>query len=231
MRQWRWAFIYTCVMLDYFRLLAMFQYWNTFWKWPVDDIFLIIVENALNIVLLYDSDEIKTGYYKKKLAMNGIRQLWVYNTGVHLVSHQQEGSFFNVWILDEGGRRVDQVARSLLAVVQASQVSGGTFVAWRNSCRGQNKNYLILCFWQYLIANKMFSCIHHKFPELGHSFLVVTGTLAILKHQWDIERIYKYSFVVNSTTKPRPVLTRMEDKFCDIKISQPKSAWRKLRLI
>jgi len=47
---------------------------------------------------------------------------------------------------DQGGRAVQEVASSLLAFMQTLQISGGTLIAWSDSCCGQNKNFLILCF-------------------------------------------------------------------------------------
>jgi len=38
-------------------------------------------------------------------------------------------------------------------------------------CAGQNKNFNLLCFWQYLIATGHFSSIDHKFFEPGDSYL------------------------------------------------------------
>jgi len=64
-----------------------------------------------------------------------------------------------------------EVASALLTFLQTSQISGGTLIACNDSCSGQNKNFQMICLWQYLEAKKFFSCIHHKFPEDGHSYL------------------------------------------------------------
>lgn len=44
-------------------------------------------------------------------------------------------------------------------------------IIWSDSCGGQNKNFFILCLYQYLILNNFFKVIDHKFPEVGHSYL------------------------------------------------------------
>lgn len=42
---------------------------------------------------------------------------------------------------------------------------------WSDSCAGQNKNFNLIAFYQYLILHKYFDVIDHKFPEVGHSYL------------------------------------------------------------
>ena len=159
-----------------------------------------------------------------KLAVSAafyLRQLWLYNTGVHLISKQKEGPFYNVWTEDQGGRGVQEVASSLLAFLQASGVAGGTLIAWSDSCCGQNKNFLFLCFWQYLLAKKKFDCIEHKFPEPGHSYLDSDrdfGHIELaVKRRQNVYSIDEYcDIIMHSSSKPRPVITRMGDKMCDI---------------
>ena len=34
-----------------------------------------------------------------------------------------------------------------------------------------NKNFFIICVWQYLIAKHRYDITDHKFPVTGHSFL------------------------------------------------------------
>ena len=159
-----------------------------------------------------------------KLAVSAafyLRQLWLYNTGVHLISKQKEGPFYNVWTEDQGGRGVQEVASSLLAFLQASGVAGGTLIAWSDSCCGQNKNFLLLCFWQYLLAKKKFDCIEHKFPEPGHSYLDSDrdfGHIELaVKRRQNVYSIDEYcDIMMHSSSRPRPVITRMGDKMCDI---------------
>ena len=46
-----------------------------------------------------------------------LRQLWLYNTGVHLISKDKEGVFFHVWTEDQGGRGVKEVTSCLLSFI------------------------------------------------------------------------------------------------------------------
>jgi len=44
-----------------------------------------------------------------------LRQLWLYNPGVHMISRQKEGAYFNVWTEDQFGRGAKEIISSLLA--------------------------------------------------------------------------------------------------------------------
>ncbi|KAI4469435.1 hypothetical protein MML48_1g07250 [Holotrichia oblita] len=44
-------------------------------------------------------------------------------------------------------------------------------IIWSDSCAGQNKNFQMISFYQYLVLKKKFSVIDHKFPQVGHSYL------------------------------------------------------------
>lgn len=156
-----------------------------------------------------------------------LRQLWVYNLGVHLICKNKSGPYFHVWTEDQGGRGVKEVGSALLSFFQNSQISGGTLIAWSDSCAGQNKNFSMICLWQYLVAKKLFKCIHHKFPEPGHSFLESDrdfGRIEVaVRRREKIFSLDEYcDIMTQSAGKPRPVLSRMADKFCDVQDSHKK---------
>ena len=150
-----------------------------------------------------------------------MRQLWVYNMGIHLVAKGKEGPYFNVWTEDEAGRGVTEVASALMVFVQSLQTKGGTLIAWNDSCSGQNKNFLMLCLWQYLVAKNFFHCIQHKFPEPGHSFLDSDRDFgrieAVVRRHENVYTLDDYcDIMLKSAHKSRPVLTRMGDKMSNI---------------
>jgi len=101
-----------------------------------------------------------------------LRQLWLYNAGVHLISEKKAGAYFHIWTENEAHRGAKEICSSILAFLEISDVCGvdKTLVAWSDSCSGQNKNFRMLCFWQYLLLTKRFKVIEHKFPVSGHSF-------------------------------------------------------------
>ena len=46
----------------------------------------------------------------------------------------------------------------------------GKLIAWSDSCGGQNKNFMVVLMWQYLILKGTFTSLLHKFPIVGHSW-------------------------------------------------------------
>jgi len=100
-------------------------------------------------------------------------------------------------------------------------VTKWTLIARSDSCCGQNKNFLLLSFWQYLLAKKKFDCIEHKFPEPRHSYLdsdTDFGHIELaVKRQQNVYSVDEYcDIMMHSSSKPRPVITCMGDKMCDI---------------
>lgn len=54
-----------------------------------------------------------------------LRQLWLYNLGVHFVSQKTSGGFFQLWTEDEGGRGSEEIPSALLASLDAMALNGG----------------------------------------------------------------------------------------------------------
>ena len=101
-----------------------------------------------------------------------LRQLWLFNLGIHLISKGKSEAHFRIWTEGDGGRGCSEVASCLLSFLDTSGIPNGSHLcAWSDSCAGQNKNYYIISFWQYVIRSGKCSVIDHKFPESGHSFL------------------------------------------------------------
>jgi hypothetical protein len=152
-----------------------------------------------------------------------LRRLWLYNVGVHLVSGGLEGAFFQLWTECDGKRGVREIASSLYTFFNVSGISDSdqSLVAWSDSCAGQNKNFKMLCFWQYLILKKYFKTIEHKFPIPGHSFLdsdrdFAKVEVAARRHE-NIYSVDQYQAIISgSTKKPKPTVTRVADKMFDI---------------
>jgi len=152
-----------------------------------------------------------------------LRQLWLYNTGVHLISQHKEGAYSQIWTELEGRRGVKEVCSSLYAFFTVSNIAdcGMPLIAWSDSCAGQNKNHKILCFWQYLLLTQMFQSIEHKFPMPGHSFLDSDRDFAkievAVKRRENIYSVDEYQQIMSNCIKqPKPTVTRIGDKMFDI---------------
>ena len=156
-----------------------------------------------------------------------LRQIWLYNLGVHYISGSKECPYFQIWTENEGLRGCNEIGSALLVFLDVADVRGGSLVAWSDSCAGQNKNFYILSLWQYLIYTGRFSQIEHKFPIPGHSFLDSDRDFAhveteVRKHQ-NIYAVDTYrDIMVTSMRSTQPHVTDMKCRFVNVK-GLPKS--------
>ena len=92
-----------------------------------------------------------------------LRQIWMYNVGVHVVRQKREGSYFQIWTETECKRGVNEVCSSHLAFFTIADNSLNKLVVWSDSCAGQNKNFATICFWQYVLLSGRFNTINISF--------------------------------------------------------------------
>ncbi|CAH1106579.1 unnamed protein product [Psylliodes chrysocephalus] len=104
-----------------------------------------------------------------------LRQMWMYNLGIHSISKQGAKANFFTWTEDVAHRGISEICSSLLIMLEYNNLFQDNIIShlilWTDSCAGQNKNFLIICLYQYLILKGMCKIIDHKFPEVGNSYL------------------------------------------------------------
>ena len=149
-----------------------------------------------------------------------LRQVWFYNMGIHLTTGSRDEVYFNCWTENQAGRGPNEVGSCILAFIQASNIKG-RLIAWSDCCAGQNKNFFIICLWQYLILKKMLTEVDHKFPVSGHSYMESDRDFALVEKKFrKRENIYspdEYMELLRNSQAKRPTVTAMSDKLRDIK--------------
>ena len=152
-----------------------------------------------------------------------LRQVWLYNLGIHVEAKSLHKPFFCIWTEGDGGRGCSEIASCLLAWVDMLNVpSGCRLICWSDSCAGQNKNFCIVCLWQYLIKAGKFQQIEHKFPVSGHSYLDSDRDFGHIeksvREKANIYSVDEYQdLMACSQVKARPVVTRMAGKLYCLK--------------
>ena len=109
-----------------------------------------------------------------------------------------------------------------MAFLDSANIKGGKLIAWSDSCAGQNQNWNMICFWQYLIASGRIEVVDHKFPESGHSFLDSDRDFAKVEQRVrlhkDIYSVDEYhSIMAQSQSKLPPSVCRIGSKIYDVK--------------
>lgn len=98
-----------------------------------------------------------------------LRQLWVYNFGIHNCS--KDRAVMCMWDETIAGRGANEIISCLMQYLSNMPQTIKALTCYSDSCFGQNKNTQMICFWTHLIFQKRFSRIDHKFLVRGHTYL------------------------------------------------------------
>ena len=126
------------------------------------------------------------------------------------------------WAEDEATTGCEEVCSALWTFLEVSNVRNGRLIAWSDSCAGQNKNSVTICFCQLLVKLNRFSCIDHKFPEPGHTYLDSDRHFAHveleMKKRSNIYSVDEYVHIMStSVKKSKNVITMMISRFYQMK--------------
>lgn len=149
-----------------------------------------------------------------------LRQMWFYNFGVHTITSSGDKSYFLTWTEDiatKGSLEIGSCLHTFIQILNGENKNIQHLIIWSDSCSGQNKNFNIICLYQYLIYKGYVKIIDHKFPEVGHSFLDSDRDFGrIEKKLKKIETLYtpdQYRDVIKSSSNKKSVVVNMEHHF------------------
>lgn len=149
-----------------------------------------------------------------------LRQMWFYNLGIHIITKEVDKTVFCTWTEDLACRGSSEISSCLLRTIEVELAlkQKNHLIIWTDSCAGQNKNFLMLCIYQYLIQKNIFKIIDHKFPEVGHSYLDSDRDFGriekILRKHQTICTPQQYREIIASSNKKSMVID-MEHHFRD----------------
>ena len=78
-----------------------------------------------------------------------LRQLWVYNFGIHVCS--DHSAMMCIWNECIAGRGSNEIVSCLLNYLGDINPNVKKLTCYSDSCFGQNKNTQMICFWEWLI--------------------------------------------------------------------------------
>ena len=97
-----------------------------------------------------------------------LRQLWVYNFGIHNSTTGSASMF--IWNESVAGRGADEICSCLHVFLEAIPPQTKKLTCYSDSCYGQNKNFQMICFWNQQTLQH-FEQVDHKFLVRGHTYL------------------------------------------------------------
>ena len=121
-------------------------------------------------------------------AMFYMRQLWVYNFGIHDCSGGS--AVMCVWNECIAGRGSNEIISCLLEYFARERPQAKKLTCYSDSCFGQNKNTQMICFWSKLINKGQFTRIDHKFLVRGHTYLPNDRDFAHIEKRKDSAMVY-----------------------------------------
>ncbi|XP_072386058.1 uncharacterized protein [Diabrotica undecimpunctata] len=85
-----------------------------------------------------------------------LRQMWFYNLGIHIITKEVDKTIFCTWTEDQACRGSSEIASCLLRTIEVELAlkQKNHLIIWTDSCAGQNKNFLIVCVYEYLIQKE-----------------------------------------------------------------------------
>ena len=147
-----------------------------------------------------------------------LRQLWVYNFGIHNCA--SGSSVMCVWNECIAGRGSNEIISCLMEYLSRERPQAKKLTCYSDSCFGQNKNTQMICFWSKLINKGQFTRIDHKFLVRGHAYIpndrdfshiekMKSSAVIHLPEDW--ENIIQEACIAN----PFQVQKMSKDKFFD----------------
>ena len=159
-----------------------------------------------------------------------LRQLWVYNFGIHLCS--DHSAVMCMWNECIAGRGSNEIVSCLFDFLVNNKPNVKRLTCYSDSCFGQNKNTQILCFWEWLIWKGCFTRIDHKYLVRGHTYLPCDRDFALIEKRKpsavihlpdDWEKIVKEA----RPSKPFSIQKMSKEKFLDFSVLSKHFTMRK----
>ena len=150
------------------------------------------------------------------------RKTWLYTCGVHEGNDKNQANMF-IWpetMASRGAREIASTMYKYLNLNKEEITRIDTLINWSDACGGQNRNFIMVCFWLRVLYEFDLSSIHHCFPESGHSFLPSDRDFADFEKQKkkkdSIYTIEQYKEVHKKAKKQTPNVIEMStDDFLD----------------
>ena len=120
-----------------------------------------------------------------------------------------------MWSELSAGRGADEICACLHQYITNLLPQVKKLTCFSNSCFGQNKNFQMICFWNWQINQGRFSQVDHKFLVRGHTYLPNDHDFSNIEKQKDSAVIYTSSdweTVVQEACVQKPFIVKRMDQ-------------------
>ena len=117
-----------------------------------------------------------------------LRQMWVYNFGIHDCGANT--ATMCMWGEMLAGRGADEICSCLQQYISNLPPQVVKLTCFSDSCFGQNKNFQMICFWNWQIINQRFRRVDHKFLVRGHTYLPNDRDFSHIEKRKDTAVVY-----------------------------------------
>lgn len=108
-----------------------------------------------------------------------LSQLSCYNLGIHLSDSNH--AFMCMWHEGVSGRGGNEVASTLLKLLNSGVTQKKHLLLWSDNCAGQNKNRMVIFVLVFLALHEVFETIEYNFLISGHSFMACDRDFALIE--------------------------------------------------
>ncbi|KAJ8941649.1 hypothetical protein NQ314_010293 [Rhamnusium bicolor] len=124
-----------------------------------------------------------------------LSQLSCYNLGIHLSDTNR--AFMCMWHEGVSGRGGNEIASTILKVLNSGITEEKHLLVWSDNCAGQNKNRMVIYVLVFLVLHQVFDTIEYNFLISGHSFMCCDRDFALIEKR---KRVMK-AIIPNIYTK------------------------------
>ena len=120
-----------------------------------------------------------------------------------------------MWSELSAGRGADEICSCLHQYITNLPPQVKKLTCFSDSCFGQNKNFQMICFWNWQINQGRFSQVDHKFLVKGHTYLLNDRDFSHIEKRKDSAVIYTpsdWETVVQEACVQKPFIVKRMDQ-------------------
>ena len=162
------------------------------------------------------------------------RKLWTYNFGIH--DYKTGRGYMFIWDEITANRGAAEIASCLYKFVTEFIPSNvKKLYIFSDNCPGQNKNYILILFYLFLVHKRLLEEVYHIFFQNGHTYMQADGHFATIENavrrQHSVFSPQCYAEIIKNSRRKKPfdVTVMTQQDFYDFEQLKRRCTIRKPR--